>query len=516
MTPLCVVEGLRVRYAGALSAALDGVDLTLRPGAPLAVIGESGSGKSTLALALAGLLPGDAQTEGRLLWPAGALRPGRDIGLVFQDPWSSLDPVLSIGHQIGEVLAAHLGLKGAAARARAQELLARVQLDSGLLQAYPHQLSGGQRQRAALALAIAARPRLLIADEPTSALDAVVQAAILALIAELCAAQGMALLFVTHDIALAAGLAAHILVLKDGRTVESGPARAVLRAPKADYTRRLIAAHLGLDTPGPSRPAAPRPLLCATGLHKRYRRGGEPVAALDGVSIELAAGETLALAGASGSGKSTLCRVLLRLTEPDAGTLHLGGLDLRALRGRALRAARPRVQMVFQDPLAAFNPRATVGRVLADPLRVNALVPARAIPAAVAGLLAEVGLPAALAARPVRAISGGQRQRVAIARALATGPELIVLDEPVSALDTLVRAEILALLAALQQRRNVAYLLVTHDLGVARALAHRLAVMDRGRIVEEGPVESVLAAPQSVAARALIAAVPDLRAVSKL
>ena len=515
MTALLQVEHLAVDFldAGQTVQAVRDAGFVLQPGARLALLGESGCGKTVSMMAIAGLLPDNARQRGSVSWPALAAPPilGRDIGVVFQDPMSSLNPVLSIGEQIAEVGIAHLGHDRVSAQAHALDLLERVGSASARerLGAFPHELSGGQRQRVAIAMAIAAGPRLLIADEPTTALDTVVQAQIMALIDTLVRDTGMALLLVTHDIALARSIAHHGVVMRHGAVVETASMDDIVQRPQHAYTQSLIAASLDLDRPVPLRPAAssPAPLLEVHDLVKALGRGAARSTVLHGVGIELRAGETLALVGGSGAGKTTLARIVMRLIEADSGRVRFDGRDLLALRGEPLRLARQRFQMVFQDPLGALNPRASIGRLLADPLRVHGL-PHDAD--AVAQLLRSVGLDPGLARRRAHEVSGGQRQRVNIARALATRPVLLVLDEPVSSLDVSVRAQILDLLRAIQRDTGIACLFISHDLAVVRALADRVAVMADGRIVETGLTDDVIAHPQHEVTRALLQAAPRL------
>ena len=512
---LLQVEHLAVDFAdaGRTVHAVRDVSFVVPPGGRIALLGESGSGKSVSMMAVAGLLPDNAQVRGSVRWPALAQAPvlGRDIGVVFQDPMSSLNPVLTIGEQIAEVGRAHLSQDRTTAYQHALALLERVGIPSPgqRLHAYPHELSGGQRQRVAIAMAIAASPKLLIADEPTTALDTVVQAQIMALIDTLVRETGMALLLVTHDIALAAQVATHAVVMRHGEVVENAPMADIVTRPAHAYTQSLLAASLDIDrvvAPRPP-PSAPDALLQVRRLAKSYGRGGAATPVLQGVDLELRAGETLALVGGSGSGKTTLARIVMRLVDADAGAATFEGRDLLALRGEPLRLARQRFQMVFQDPLGALNPRATVGRLLADPLRLHGLAHDDG---AVVGLLRRVGLDAELVGRRPHEISGGQRQRVNIARALATRPSLLVLDEPVSSLDVGVRAQILALLREIQQDSAIACLFISHDLAVVHAVADRVAVMDAGKIVETGPTHTIITDPQHAATRALLAAAPRL------
>ena len=514
-TVLLQVDRLAVDFidAGQTVQAVRDVGFVLPSGGRIALLGESGSGKSVSMMAVAGLLPDNARVRGTVRWPALDAPPvlGRDIGVVFQDPMSSLNPVLTIGEQIAEVGMTHLGQDRAGAQRHARELLERVgiALAARRLRAYPHELSGGQRQRVAIAMAIAAGPKLLIADEPTTALDTVVQAQIMALLDALVRDAGMALLLVTHDIALAAQVAAQGVVMRQGVVLECAPMTDIVTRPAHAYTRSLVAASLDIDRPVPPRPepVAVSALLRVRGLAKSYGRGASAQAVLYGAGLELRAGETLALVGGSGCGKTTLARIVMRLIEADAGTVEFEGRDLLAMRGEPLRLARQRFQMVFQDPLGALNPRASIGRLLADPLRLHGLA---CDDDAVVGLLRRVGLDAGLIARRPHEISGGQRQRVNIARALATRPALLVLDEPVSSLDVGVRAQILALLRDIQQDRAIACLFISHDLAVVRAVADRVAVMELGTIVETGPTHELIRNPQHAATRALLAAAPRL------
>ena len=513
--PLLELAGLAVDFidAGQTVQAVRDVGFTLPPGGRIAVLGESGSGKSVSMLAVAGLLPDNARVRGTVRWPSLEAPPvlGRDIGVVFQDPMSSLNPVLTIGEQIAEVGMTHLGHDRATALRHARALLERVgiPLAERRLQAFAHELSGGQRQRVAIAMAIAAGPKLLIADEPTTALDTVVQAQIMALLDDLVRDAGMALLLVTHDIALAAQVADRGVVMRHGVVLECASMADIVTRPAHAYTQSLLAASLDIDRVVPPRPAPPAApaLLHARGLVKSYGQGTARETVLQGVGLELRAGETLALVGGSGCGKTTLARIVMRLIEADTGAVDFEGRDLLALRGEPLRLARRRFQMVFQDPLGALNPRASIGRLLSDPLRLHGLACDQD---AVVGLLHRVGLDAGLVERRPHEISGGQRQRVNIARALATRPALLVLDEPVSSLDVGVRAQILALLRGIQQDSAIACLFISHDLAVVHAVADRVAVMEMGKIVETGPTQELIRNPQHAATRALLAAAPRL------
>ncbi|MBS0373173.1 MAG: ABC transporter ATP-binding protein [Proteobacteria bacterium] len=521
---LLELERLGVRLGGRM--LLEDLSLAIEPGRVLGLIGESGSGKSLTALAIAGLLPPGATVTGQVRFAGQPLVGageralcqvrGRGIGLVFQEPATALNPLLTIGTQVAETARAH-GVPAAEAAARAAAALARVGLPAERVapQRYPHELSGGQRQRVAIALAVALAPRLLIADEPTTALDVTTQAQILALLTDLARREQMALLLISHDLAVVAGLADEIAILRDGRLVEHGATRRVLRAPASDYTRALVRDH-ALPALAPVPAGGGEPLLSADDLVCSYpgpRRGffGRAAArrAVDGVSLALAAGERVALVGESGSGKSTLVRALLGLEPPAAGTVRIAGQPLG--RGPTLRRQRRLLQAVFQDPVASLNPRHRVGRIVAEPLGLLEAPPAGPARAArVAAALADVGLDPAAAERYPHEFSGGQRQRIAIARALVVEPRLLVLDEAVSALDASLRTQVLELLLGLGATRRLGYLFVTHDLGVVRAVTERTLVMRAGRIVEQGPTAEVLDHPRHPYTRELVAATPSL------
>lgn len=517
--PLLTVENLSVvfRQGPKQVRAVDGVSFTLRPGGRLAIVGESGSGKTSVALALAGLLPRrGVERGGSIRWPSlgNSVCAGRDVGVVFQDPMSSLNPVLTVGEQVAEVAVTHLGLSWDEASLRAGELLERVGLPQphDMADAYPHQLSGGQRQRVALAMALAAGPKLLIADEPTTALDTLTQAQIVKLLDRLARDTRLALILITHDLVLARGMVETGMVMNSGRVVETEPIDALLSSPRHAYTRVLLEATLDPDAP-PARKAKKLPgppLLRLSGLRKGFGRGVRRVTAVDGVDLTVMKGETLGVVGGSGSGKTTLARLIVRLLEPEAGEIEFTGLDLLTHRGAALRQTRARLQMVFQDPLSALNPLATVRRLLSDPLRIHGHVAPVDREAAVIGLLHRVGLLPDLADRYPHELSGGQRQRVNIARALASRPELLVLDEPVSSLDVSIRAQILKLLDDIQRDLGLSYLFISHDISVIRAVADRVAVMDNGRIVELGTADAIFTRPSHPLTRALIDAAPRL------
>ncbi|MGQ4600502.1 dipeptide ABC transporter ATP-binding protein [Nocardia sp. R6R-6] len=525
--PLLRVEDLHVRYrsdSGPVTA-LAGVSLTVARGEVVALVGESGSGKSTLAQAVIGLLGANAETTGGTITfddsvvdtrSERALRRlrGARIGFVPQDPGLSLNPVRRIGDQVAEPLLVHGLAARNAARARAIELLADAGLDRPELRAeqYPHELSGGQRQRVLIAAALACAPELVIADEPTSALDATVARRVLDRLAEQIAARGTAVLLITHDLAVAAERADRLVVLSGGEVVESGPTADLLAAPRHPYTKRLLAASPSLAAPGAYRAAKPRdgqPLLVLRDVHKAFRaHGGTAVAAVAGVGFELGRGETLSLVGESGSGKSTTARIALRLTEPDRGEVIFDGQELSRVRGARLRALRKRFQVVYQNPYASLDPRWRVGAIIEEPLRAFGIGDRAARRERAAELLEQVALPAGFAQRRPAELSGGQRQRVAIARALALHPELLVLDEPVSALDASVQAQILELLDRLQSELSLSYLFISHDLAVVRRISDQVAVLRHGRIVESGRTADIFDNPQHEYTRELLSAIP--------
>jgi peptide/nickel transport system ATP-binding protein len=506
--------------------AVQELSLSIAAGETLCIVGESGSGKSVCAHAVMGLLPKAVRPlPGRVLLMqkparshADAMRSvrGREIGMIFQEPMTSLNPVMRIDHQIMETFEAHEALAPAARQERVLALLEEVGLPNPpqIARAFPHELSGGQRQRVMIAIALALEPRLLIADEPTTALDVTTQAQILGLLDRLRKVHGMAVMFITHDFGVVAEIADRIVVMQDGRCVEQGAASDVLDRPRHAYTRRLIAAVPSLAPPSRAAVAADAPpVLAVERLDKTYRkRSGflrpvrEVTAARD-VTFQIRPGETLGLVGESGSGKSTVARCCLRLIEPDDGAIHLRGLPIREMSARVFRPHRRRIQMVFQDPFASLNPRHRVSRILSEGLIAHG-VPREEALARARFLLECVGLPTQAIDRYPHEFSGGQRQRIGIARALALEPDVLVADEPVSALDVSVQAQIIALIRDLQDRLGLAILFVTHDLRVAAQLCHRVAVMQRGEIVEIGETSSLFTAPQHPYTRQLFAAVP--------
>lgn len=531
------IADLRVSYGTRLGRreVVHGVDLAVGEGDVLALVGESGSGKSTTAHAVLGLLPDGGHTDGGRITVAGVdisgwsdrrLRTvrGAQVGLVPQDPVSSLDPVRRIGVQVGEILRVHGERDSRVIRARVLDLLERVGLDDPELRArqYPHELSGGMRQRVLIATAIALRPKLIIADEPTSALDATVQKRILDLLDDLRREEGTSVLLVTHDLGVAADRAQRIVVLRDGAVVEEGATAEILAAPKDPYTRQLLADAPALARTAPRSTPVPlylrdagsadaeRPYaIVADGLVKTFQVAGrEPFRAVDDVSFHVRRGTTHALVGESGSGKTTTARLVTRFLEPDAGRITLEGDDISQLRGRDLRALRSRIQLVYQNPFSSLDPRQSIAQIIAEPQR-NLGTANRADRARrTAELIDRVALPADVANRSPRELSGGQRQRVAIARALAIDPEVVVLDEAVSALDVTVQARILDLLDGLQQDLGLTYLFISHDLAVVRRLSHTVSVLRRGRVVESGDTRRIFESPEHDYTRELLAAVP--------
>ncbi|MDR7275203.1 ABC transporter ATP-binding protein [Catenuloplanes atrovinosus] len=519
MSDVLEFDGVSVAF-GQVRAAR-GVTFALRRGRILALVGESGSGKSVTAMAALGLLPPSAAVSGHIRLggeelvgasPA-ALRAvrGARIGTIFQEPMSAWNPVHTIGAQIAEAVSVHRRPGRAALRDRVLSLLAEAGLDAPerVAASYPHQLSGGQLQRAMIAMAISCEPEVLIADEPTTALDVTVQAGILALLRRLRDTHGTAILLITHDMGVVADLADDVVVMRAGSVVESAPVESLFGAPSHDYTRALLAAVPSLTGEFPAAPDAAGTAVSIRDLSVVYDRR---VRAVDGVSLDLPAGTVTGLVGESGSGKSTIGRALVGLAPITSGTVTVDGLEIGTARRGALRSVRARVGVVFQDPAAALDPRRTVGDSIAEPVELHARgTDART---RVAELLEAVRLDASFAERYPHELSGGQRQRVVIARALALRPSLLIADEPTSALDVSIQAEVLSLLAELQREYGFACLFISHDLAVVRAIAHRVAVMHRGRIVEEGPTGEVLTAPSHPYTRRLLAAapVPDPRA----
>jgi peptide/nickel transport system ATP-binding protein len=511
--------------------AVQAVSLTVRRGECVGVVGESGAGKTQLFLATLGLLPANARVTGSaslgreplIGLPQRQLDRirGARVGLIFQDPMTSLTPHLRVGEQIAEPIVRHCGASWRAARSKALALLERVHVPEAgrRMRQYPHELSGGMRQRVMIAIALACQPQLLIADEPTTALDVTIQAQILALLLELKRESGMAMVLITHDFGAVAGLADRVAVMQAGRIVELDAATAVLKAPRHDYTKALLGQVLTLESAAPQSAAAPaadpQAALGICGLAVQYpeRRSGYgagyPLHALQDVSLELRPGEALGVVGESGSGKSTLVRAALQLIRPTAGRVTWMGRALAELPARELKRLRRDLQIVFQDPLASLDPRMTIGAIVAEPLQIHEpRLGSGAREERVAQMLARVGLLPQMASRYPHELSGGQCQRVGIARAMILGPRLLVCDEPVSALDVPVQAQILDLLASLKSEHRMSILLVSHNLAVVRRLCDRVLVLYRGRMMELADSTELFTRPLHPYTRELLAAVP--------
>ncbi len=525
---MSIVEVDHLSVAFGATRVVEDVSFRLDRGETLALVGESGSGKSLTALSLLQLLPPSATNPtGRIVLDGqpmiGAdretlrLARGALAGIVFQEPTTSLNPLHRIGRQVAEAIRLHRPLAGAALKARVINSLTQAGFADAAhrLDAFPHQLSGGQRQRVMIAMALANDPHLLIADEPTTALDVTIQAQILELLARLKAERQLALLLITHDLAIVRRYADRVCVMKQGHIVERGRVDEVFGAPSHPYTRMLLAA---VPKGGPARLASNAPpLLTVQDLRVHFmirrgvlRRAVGAIRAVDGVSLSVREGETLGLVGESGSGKTTLAFAALRL-ERSVGVLRFDGHDVMTLDRRALRRLRSRMQIVFQDPYGSLSPRMPVGRIVAEGLAVHEPgLTGRERAVRVTAALEEVGLPADTSDRYPHEFSGGQRQRIAIARALVLMPRLVVLDEPTSALDMSVQAQIVELLRELQQRHGMAYLFISHDLKVVRALAHRVVVMRHGKVVEAGEAEALFAAPREAYTRKLMTAAFEL------
>ncbi|MEQ9260952.1 MAG: ABC transporter ATP-binding protein [Roseovarius sp.] len=550
--PLARVQSLRVEFTSqeGVTTGVEDVSFEVMPGETLCIVGESGSGKSVSSLALMRLVEfgGGRIAGGRILFdragsetdlaqaPPGLMRTlrGNEIGMIFQEPMTALNPVFTVGWQLAEALRLHRPLGRRAARAAALELLREVRIPEPerRMGQYPHELSGGMRQRVMIAMALACRPRLIIADEPTTALDVTIQAEILGLIDRLKRETGAAVLFITHDMAVVAEMADRVVVMREGRKVEEGTVAEIFDAPAHPYTRALLAAvpRLGamrgkplpepLPIPGASGSSAPipagtEPLLEVEGLTTRFpARGGllrrvvANVHAVEDVSLSLARGTTLALVGESGCGKSTAGRSILRLVEPLRGRVALGGQEITGLGQAELRQARRDMQMIFQDPFGSLDPQMNIASQVIEPMKNYSIGTASDRMDRAAHLFDRVHLPRQLLRRYPHELSGGQRQRVAIARALALSPRLIVADEAVSALDVSVQAQVLNLMMELQAELGLSFLFISHDMGVVERVSHEVAVMYLGRIVERGPRGAVLEDPRHPYTRALLSAVP--------
>ncbi|WP_102783798.1 ABC transporter ATP-binding protein [Thalassospira sp. GB04J01] len=528
--PLLVVNDLSASFAGI--PAVKGISFSMGRGETMALVGESGSGKSVTALSILQLLPYPRATH-----PSGSITfdgtemvgadertlrqiRGNRISMIFQEPMTSLNPLHNIEKQIGEVLLLHKGLRGGKARARILELLDLVGIPdpSSRLKALPHELSGGQRQRVMIAMALANEPELLIADEPTTALDVTIQAQILELLQDLQSKLGMGLLLITHDLQIVQKMAQNVCVMKDGEIVERGTGHGLFENPQHPYTQKLLAA-----VPSGNAPALPEnaaDLLETSNIQVRFpigRKGllGRPESYLDAVdhiSLTLKQGETLGIVGESGSGKTTLAMAILRLLKSN-GEIRFGGKDVRKFAGADLRTLRRDMQVVFQDPFGSLSPRMSISQIVGEGLEIHEpdLTPAER-QARISEALSEVDLPQNAMDRYPHEFSGGQRQRISIARALVLKPRFIVLDEPTSALDMSVQAQIVEFLRDLQARHKMAYLFISHDLRVVRALSHRVMVMQGGKLVESGAAADVFDHPQQPYTKALLAAALDLRA----
>ena len=537
--PLLSVRDLSVTFntrAGRVDA-VRGLEFDLGPGETLAIVGESGSGKSVTALTIMRLIEREggrisgsmalARRSGEVVDLMTAedrmLRQirGNEISMIFQEPMTSLNPVLTIGAQLAEVIILHRKCQSDEALDEARRLIERVKIPDAArrLTQFPHELSGGMRQRVMIAMALACQPRLLIADEPTTALDVTVQAEILALIRQLQDEIGMALIFITHDMGVVAEVADRVIVMRHGEKVEENALIPLFATPRNSYTKALLAAvpRLGMGSPllEPVRADA-QPVLAVSGLVKRFpltggllKRAVAMVHAVDDVSFEIRKGETLGLVGESGCGKTTTGRALMRLIEPTEGSIRIAGQEMTGLAGDQLRAARRNIQMIFQDPYASLNPRLQIMTSVTEPLLIHRPdISADERREIAAGLLERVGLKAEHLDRYPHQFSGGQRQRVAIARALALQPKVIVADEPVSALDVSIRAQVIELLVQLQKELGVAYLFISHDMAVVEQMSHRVAVMHMGRIVEIGHSAEVLNRPRHDYTRRLLSSVP--------
>ncbi|MGV0153389.1 dipeptide ABC transporter ATP-binding protein [Rhodococcus sp. GB-02] len=519
---LLSVTDLQISYGN--EPAVSGVSFTVGRGEVVAVVGESGSGKSTTAHAILGLLAGSGHITGGSVEFEGEridsysdrawqrIRGAR-IGLVPQDPTTSLNPVTRIGDQVAEVLRIHGLADRRTARLDAVAVLERAGIDRPEIRArqYPHELSGGMRQRVLIGIALVANPTLIIADEPTSALDVTVQRRILDHLDERIAESGAAVLLITHDLGVAADRADRILVMQGGRIVESGRTADILGDPRDEYTKKLLNSAPSLSSGPVDRPVRQdtTPLLTLTGITKRFNVGrGSSITAVDEVSLTVPKGQTVSLVGESGSGKSTTARIAVRLEQADAGTITFDGQDITKVKGRDLRELRRKIQLVYQNPYASLDPKLSVQDIVAEPLRAFKVGGRSQQQSRAAELLDQVALPEQFLSRKPAELSGGQRQRVAIARALALKPDLLVLDEPVSALDVSVQAQILALLDELQRELGLTYLFISHDLAVVRQISDVVGVMQAGRLLEIGTTAEIFDNPRNGYTRTLLDAIP--------
>ncbi|MBE9208255.1 ABC transporter ATP-binding protein [Nostoc sp. LEGE 06077] len=544
---LFCIENLRVAYpqrgGEELSWAVDDVSLTLQPGERMGLVGESGCGKSTLGRAVMRLLPSSSQIEGRVTFqgePVFDLTPtqlrkfrGEVVALIFQDPMTRLDPLMTIGKHCIETLQAHSPeLSAKEAKEKALATLAKVKIPASRWSQYPHEFSGGMRQRVAIALALLLNPKLIVADEPTTSLDVTVSAQILQELTRLCAEENMALLLISHDLAMVAEYCDRIGVMYQGKMVEMGATTSVFGNPQHEYTRSLLQAALHIQSVdevtadwglGDEKNVSQSPLLRVTELKQHYtiepnfierlfKAENQTIKAVDGINLELYQGEILGLVGESGCGKSTLSRTILQLIRPTSGKVEFLGQDLTKLSRPEIRASRRQMQMVFQDPHACLNPAMTVGQSIGDPLLIHNLADAAKAKEEVLWMLQKVGLtpPFVYYQRYPSDLSGGQQQRVAIARALITRPKLLICDEPVSMLDASVQSQVLDLMLQLKKEFELTYLFITHDLWLARFLCDRIAVMNGGKIVELGPTKQIFANPQHPYTQTLLAAAPLL------
>ncbi len=534
MSVLLSVRDLSIAFGS--HVAVERLSFDVEAGETVVIVGESGSGKSATALAIMRLIEreGGRIAGGSILFGADAPSDlarasdaqmrrvrGNRIAMVFQEPMTSLNPVMRVGGQVAEAIMRHRGLSRAHALEEAEQAFERVCIPEPKrrLGQFPHELSGGLRQRVMIAMALACRPQLLIADEPTTALDVTTQAEILQLIRSLQAETGMAVLFITHDMGVVGEIADRIVVMRKGALVEKASVERFFSRPFADYSKALLAATPRLGAGGPEAPDEGETVLRVENLTTSFGTGGFTSKAsrrtiVDGVSLSVGRGETLGLVGESGCGKSTLARSILRLVEPDRGSVEIGGRDWMALSGDRLMKARRDAQMVFQDPYASLNPRMAVREAITEPARIHGLVSARDARDLAVSLVEKVGLEADCVDRFPHQFSGGQRQRLAIARALSVRPKLIIADEAVSALDVSIARQVTDLMLDLQQREGLSFLFISHDIAVVERVSHRIAVMHAGRIVETGRTNDVLRAPRDPYTRRLLSAVPRLPAIA--